>query len=87
MIVRDDVQRHRHLSRALHASQQRPQHLPHEKNVARLPVSLRVRKVNETIVVRVDGPPVRAADALGRARGARAEGERKGGYEGVRVNV
>lgn len=72
MIVRYHVQRNRDTTGALHAAQERPQQLPYEEDVAGLPVALAVGEVDEAMVVRVDGPAVGAADALGRARGSRA---------------
>lgn len=80
VVVGYDVERHRRALPALdgHAAQQRPQQLPHEEDVARLPVAFLVREVQQAVVVRVHRSSVRTADALGSAGSAGAEGGRVG---------
>lgn len=73
MIIRDDVERHGHFPGALCAREKGPQQLPHEEDVAGLPVPLAVREVHQPVVVRVNGAAVWAADPLGRAGRSRAE--------------
>lgn len=72
MVVGDDVKRNRHTSCALRASQQRPQQLPHEKHMAGFAVPLGVGELDQPVVVRVDSPSMRAADALWRPGGSGA---------------
>ena len=75
VIIRDHVERYSHLSSALHAPEQGPQQLPHEEHMARLPVPLAVREVDQPVVVGVYGAAVWAADSLGRSGSPRtAEG-------------